>query len=158
MGQTLENLLQDFPDESRIWLYQSNKALNKEEIQKIETELVEFVYGWAAHGNQLFASAKVLNPYFILVAVNDTMVPPSGCSIDASVHKMKDLGRLLNIDFFNRMNVVISSDNEPKMIHFSELSDHKESLLYDPLISTLGELRNNWPRPIAKSSLAQMLA
>ncbi|WP_107039820.1 hypothetical protein [Brumimicrobium mesophilum] len=151
-----EDLFIQFPDQSKIWLYQSDRALNGEEMSQLENQLSSFVDGWAAHGNKLWAGAKVLNPYFAVVAVNDSLVPPSGCSVDASVHKMKDLGGKMGINFFDRMQVTIQEGEELKQIHFSELSNRSEVLIFDPLINSLGELRKAWPRSIKKSSFAHM--
>lgn len=152
-----KDLFTQFPDQSKVWLYQSDRALSKEEISKLEDQLLSFVEGWAAHGNQLWATAKVLNPYFAVVAVNDSLVPPSGCSVDASIHRLKDIGQEMGINFFNRMNVTIQEGEEQKQIHFSELKEHQEALIFDPMISSLGELRAAWPRPIEKSSFAHMV-
>ncbi len=152
-----KDLFTQFPDQSKVWLYQSDRAMSKEEISKLESELLTFVEGWAAHGNQLWATAKVLNPYFAVVAVNDSLVPPSGCSVDASIHRLKDIGQEMGINFFNRMNVTIQEGEEQRQIHFSELKAHQEALIFDPMISSLGELRAAWPRPIGKSSFAHLV-
>nr|WP_299201440.1 hypothetical protein [uncultured Brumimicrobium sp.] len=157
METSYKDLFAAFPDQSKIWLYQSDRALNSVEMNEIEQSIVSFVEGWAAHGNKLWASAKVLNPYFIIIAVNDALVPPSGCSVDASVHRMKDLGEEMGINFFDRMKITIQEDGELKQIHFSELENHSEALIFDPLISTLGDLRSAWPRPIEQSSFAHMV-
>ena len=152
-----KDLFAQFPDQSKIWLYQSDRALSKEEITELEKELTTFVEGWAAHGSKLWAGAKVLNPYFAVVAVNDSLVPPSGCSVDASVHRMKDIGKEMGINFFDRMKITIQEGEELKQIHFSELDNHQEALIFDPLISSLGELRAVWPRPIKMSNFAHLV-
>ena len=157
MDTSNKDLFTQFPDQSKVWLYQSNRALNPTEIKELEQELLSFVEGWAAHGNELWAAAKVLNPYFSVLAVNDSLVPPSGCSVDASVHRMKEIGQEMGINFFDRMTVTIQEGDEIKQIHFSELENHNEALIFDPLINSLGELRAEWPRPIKKSSLAHIV-
>ena len=157
MENSTKDLFSQFPDQSKIWLYQSDRALNSEEVLELENELTTFVSGWAAHGSKLWASAKVLNPYFAIVAVDDSLVPPSGCSVDASVHKMKDLGLKMGINFFDRMKITIQEDGELKQIHFSNLDSYQEALIFDPLVTSLGELRAEWPKPIEKSSFAHMV-
>ncbi|HZH86858.1 MAG TPA: hypothetical protein VFD77_06035 [Brumimicrobium sp.] len=152
-----KDLFTQFPDQSKVWLYQSNKALTTAEIATLEEKLLTFVEGWAAHGNSLWATAKVLNPYFAVVAVNDTLVPPSGCSVDASIHRLKEIGEEMGINFFDRMNLTIHEGGELKQIHFSELKNHTDALVFDPLITSLGELRAAWPRPIENSSFAHMV-
>jgi len=152
-----KDLFTQFPDQSKVWLYQSDRALSTSEIKELEQELLTFVEGWAAHGNELWATAKVLNPYFAVVSVNDSLVPPSGCSVDASVKRMKEIGQEMGVNFFDRMTITIKEGEELKQIHFSELEKHNEALIFDPLITSLGELRAAWPRPIEKSSFAHLV-
>lgn len=157
MENSNRDLFSQFPDQSKVWLYQSDRAMKDDEVKELEERLQSFVSTWAAHGNELWATSKVLNPYFAVIAVNDSLVPPSGCSVDASVKEMKEIGSELGIDFFNRMKVTIQEDEEIKQIHFSELNDNKSAVIYDPLISSLGDLRSAWPRAIEQSSFAQMV-
>lgn len=151
------NIFTDFPDDSRVWLYQTNRPMNDEEIKLVENKLSSFIKDWAAHGNQLWGNAKVLNPYFVVIAVNDKLVPPSGCSIDASVHKLKEIGQLLEIDFFARMKITYEKEGEIKQINFDEfktIASDDSILVCDPLVSTLGDLRMEWPKKIENSSFA----
>lgn len=157
METTNKNLFTQFPDQSKVWLYQSNRALNADEIKDLEHQLLTFVKGWAAHGNELWATAKVLNPYFAVVAVNDSLVPPSGCSVDASVQHIKEIGEEMGINFFDRMILTIQDGEVVKQIHFSDLEKYDTALIFDPLITSLGELRAEWPRPIRNSSFAHMV-
>lgn len=151
------NLFQEFPDQSRIWLYQSDRALSESEMEALEKQLLAFSDEWAAHGNKLSASAKVINPYFSILVVNDELVPPTGCSVDTKVNFIKELGQKMNVNFFNRMKVTLEDDGELKQIHFSALKEHKDALIFDPLLTTLGELRKGWPKAISQSSFAHMV-
>ena len=150
----------DFPDDSRIWLYQTNRPLRDEEVKLINNKLSSFIKEWAAHGNQLWGNAMVLNPYFVAVIVNDKLTPPSGCSIDASVHKLKELGQLLDVDFFTRMKVTIKKDGALEQIDFNDvksIASEDNILVYDPLIRNLGDLRNEWPVKIDNSSFSVLV-
>lgn len=152
----------DFPDTSRLWLYQTNRALTNDEIHSINNEINFFVKKWAAHGNKLWASGAVLNPFFIGFVVDDSITPPSGCSIDASVKFLKKLGKQLSIDFFTRMNVCYQRRNEKNLrqIAFMKLADIKnpeEVLVYDSLINNLGTFRKKWPLPLKESNFANVL-
>lgn len=156
------NFFPDFPDTSRLWLYQTNRALSEDEIKLINIEISTFVSEWAAHGDKLWASGAVLNPYFIGFAVNDSITPPSGCSIDASVKFLKKLGEHLSIDFFTRMSVCYQRREEEALnqIAFMKLSDLKnpeDVLVYDSLINKLGTLRKQWPVPLKESNFANVL-
>jgi hypothetical protein len=148
----------DFPDESRIWLYQTNRALNEDEMITVRKRLNSFVQEWAAHGDKLWGSAEVVNPYFVAVIVNDALTPPSGCSIDASVKEIKALGELLSVDFFTRLKVTIVKDDELKQIEFSELNLlDPNTPIFDPLLANLGELRQRFPVELAESSFAHLV-
>ncbi|MEX1192390.1 MAG: hypothetical protein WEA99_10485 [Brumimicrobium sp.] len=149
-----------FPDDSRVWLYQTNRPLTNNETEIISKSLEEFIQEWAAHGNKLWGDAAVINPYFVAIAVNDKLTPPSGCSIDASVKKMKELGELVEVDFFTRMKIAIDTESGIQQIDFNELKDREDIdaiKIYDPLMSSLGEIRNNWPTRLAKSNFKQLV-
>ena len=154
------DIFTEFPDDSRIWLYQTNRPLDEEEVKLVNNKMSTFIKDWAAHGNQLWGNATVLNPYFVVVAVNDKLTPPSGCSIDASVHKLKEIGQLLNVDFFTRMKITLEKEGKPHQIGFDELktvANDKSVLVYDPLVSNLGQLRREWPTKIENSSLSVLV-
>lgn len=148
------SLFNNFSDNARIWLYQTDRPLDDNEQNNIKSEIASFVNEWAAHGNKLLADGALLNPYFIAFVVEDEKTLPSGCSIDASVKFLKEIGQKYNIDFFNRLNVYVRENDEIKKYVFSKLEElPNDTLVYDPLISKLGELRNQWPTPLEKSSL-----
>ena len=152
-------IFQDFPDDSRVWLYQTNRPMTEEEVKLVDNKMNAFIKEWAAHGNQLWGNAAVLNPYFVAVIVNDKLTPPSGCSIDASVHKLKEIGELLELDFFTRMKVTIQKENSLEQIDFNDfitISSKDDLLVYDPLISNLGDLRKEWPLKIQRSSFSAL--
>lgn len=154
---TLESF-DKFPDDARIWLYQTDRALNDYEIKSVRNKLNVFVREWAAHGNKLWATADVVNPYFVAVAVNDALTPPSGCSIDASVKELQALGKELKVDFFTRMKVTYIKDNDLEQINFSDLSMLDENTqIFDPLLSNLGALRTKFPLALKESSFAHLM-
>ena len=65
------------PEESKIWIYQSNRKFSDEEIQEIEKDLTSFLEDWSAHGQQLEAS--FITKYNLLkierISVFSTQVP-----------------------------------------------------------------------------------
>lgn len=153
-------IFSEFPDDSRVWLYQTNRPLDDDEINLINNKLSVFIKDWAAHGNQLWGNAKVLNPYFVAVTVNDKLTPPSGCSIDASVKKIQELGKLIEVDFFTRMKMTIKdSEGNIEQVDFSNISNLKgENIeIFDPLVQNLETLRKKWPCSIAESSLSSLV-
>lgn len=146
-------LFPEFSENSKVWVYKSNRALNADDIQLISDTLNEFVPKWAAHGTQLYGSWTILEDWFVVLTVDEEKFSASGCSIDSSVKVIKSLGSELGIDFFNRMNVLIEENNALKEIHFAEIDKHPEALLFNPIVTDLKSLRESWKIPAKDFSL-----
>ena len=82
---------ENLPEESKIWIYQSNRKFSDAEFSEIETALQSFLEGWSAHGTSLESAYKLKYNRFIIIAVNQDIQPTSGCSIDSSVEFIQSL-------------------------------------------------------------------
>lgn len=144
MQQNYKNIFPELPDHSRIWLYLAERKLDSTELHFVEEKLQEFLRTWNAHGKNLNCNGTIIFSQYLVLSVNEEIEFASGCSIDSSVHFVKTLVSELNIDFFNRMNVLsIINENETKTSNYFEAIDDK-ILFLNPLVQTLGELRENW--------------
>jgi hypothetical protein len=142
--------INDLNPNSKLWLYQSNRPLNETEITWLNEQLEEFTKQWAAHGNQLKAAGEVLNPYFVALAVDLTHENASGCSIDASVRFIKSVGAELNVDFFNRLKMLVEDENGvQKLIPFKQLQAHPTYSIFNPLVETVGQLNSQFKLKVA---------
>lgn len=139
---------------SKVWVYKSNRELTSSEQDFIRKELDIFIPQWASHGNQLFGGAEVVENWFVVLAVDETQSMASGCSIDTSVQFIKAVGKELNVDFFDRMHVLIENDGAKEQIHFSEIGNNPEAKVYNPLISNLEEFNTSWVVPVKESQFA----
>ncbi len=147
-------LFPSLPDSSKVWLYQSQTEIPLDLHAEIQQKLNLFIGGWAAHGTELFGEATILENYFVVLAVDEAKVKASGCSIDTSVHFIRSLGESFQLEFFNRMHVLIETNGIKEIVHFSELASHSESFIFDPMITNLGELRRSWKIKISESRFA----
>ncbi|TXI85715.1 MAG: hypothetical protein E6Q37_05730 [Crocinitomicaceae bacterium] len=135
---------------SRVWLYQASKALTPTEMSWLQEELDRFTEQWAAHGNQLQAAGKVMNPFFIALAVDLTHENASGCSIDASVRFVKSVGNELNVDFFNRLKMWVEvEDGAPQLVSFKDLTKYSDLFVYNPLVEKLADLDSKFKLKVA---------
>ncbi len=142
--------ISDLNPSSKLWLYQSSRALNATEIQWLNEQLKSFAEDWASHGADLMAAAEVLNPYFIAFAVDLSQANASGCSIDKSVRLVKDLGKELNIDFFNRLKIWSENESEEvNLIPFRNISEFPENYIFNPLVNKLEDLPSKFKVKIA---------
>lgn len=144
-------LFESFPNNSQVWIYSSDRFFTEKENEFISSNLDAFIAEWATHGTDLFADSAILYNSFIVIVSDEEKVKSSGCSIDRSIRFIKDLGKELNIDFFNRLNVTLEKEEELKRIHFNDLSIYQDWNMFDPMVKTLDELRNNWLIPVKES-------
>lgn len=148
MQQTYNQIFEQLPDSSRIWIYQNQTPISKEVQDEIQVKLDDFVRQWAAHKVQLFGASAILEDYFIVLAVDENMTMASGCSIDSSVHFIKSLEKEYRLNLFNRLNVLIEENGEKKIVHYSDLSNHSGVTFFDPMITDLGTFRKDWKKTI----------
>lgn len=146
--------LSNLSPSSKVWVYKSNRELTSSEQELIRKELDLFIPQWASHGNQLFGGSEIAENWFVILAVDETQSMASGCSIDTSVQFMKALGKELEVDFFDRMHVLIAKDDMKVQVHFSELGSHLDWEVYNPLVATLEEFNSRWLIPVKESQFA----
>jgi len=148
------------PDEARVWVYQANRSLSDEEVKVIRELLKPALNQWAAHGQPLLASAQVVDNQFVLIGVDEGYTLPSGCSIDASARTLQEIGRRVNIDFFDRSVAVLSAEGAVKTFALpaikAAVADKlitPEGLMINTLVKTKAEFKTNWHVGIANSWL-----
>ena len=82
---------ENLPEESKVWIYQSNRKFSDDEVADIDQQLKLFLDNWSAHGTALEASFVIKYNRFIIIAVNQEVQVATGCSIDASVQFIQNL-------------------------------------------------------------------
>ena len=143
--------------DSRVWVYQSNRPFSENEKVQLTEAFKVFVDSWAAHGSKLVADATIIGDYFVVLAVDEKTAMASGCSIDSSVKFIKTIGQQFNIDFFNRLKLVVQNENETKMISFSDLGQYENWKIYNTLVNTIDLLNTSFLIPVNESELFKMV-
>ncbi|MBC7565549.1 MAG: ABC transporter ATPase [Pedobacter sp.] len=148
----------NFSPQSKIWIYQSDRAFNKEEVVAIEQKISEFASQWKAHGHQLQAKAEVLHNFFLVFTVDEATAGVTGCSIDASVRVVKEIEHQYKVDLFNRFNmaylaegkvVVASKEDFETLINIKAV--RSETIVFNNMVQTLAEFENKWQVPFEQS-------
>ncbi len=149
---------EDLPDDSRIWIYQSNRKFSDAEIMTIQTRLSEFLTEWTAHGASLEAAFEIKHQRFIVIGLNQANASASGCSIDASVHFIQQLEKEFDVDLLDKMNVTYyigeylafkPLDEFKAMAKAKAIS--KNTIVFNNLVNTKEEYLENWEVPAAES-------
>ena len=152
--------MNEMPDHSRVWVYQSDRKFSYEEVVKIEQLLIDFIGNWATHGTALKASGAVLYNRFVIIMADEASVKASGCSIDKSVAFFKQLEKEFNCDFFNRLKIAYMEGENVKSFNFNEKEDliskgeiSSNTIIFNNLVQNKAEFITNWRIKISDSWL-----
>lgn len=144
----------------RIWIYQSNRFLQVEELDRIEHILREFVVQWTAHGNQLAGSFAVRYNLFLMLMVDEEKAMVTGCSIDKSVHLLKKIEQELGISLFDRLQIayrepsegvitLTSRDDFARLLKDGEINEN--TVVFNNMLTSSDEVESKWEVPLKAS-------
>ena len=149
---------ENLPEESKIWIYQSNRKFSDAEFSEIETALQSFLGEWAAHGTSLESSYLLKYNRFIIIAVNQDVQAATGCSIDSSVEFIQSLEQKYGVDLLDKMNVTFKMGEHvafKPLIEFKKLAKEKavsgNTIVFNNLVNTVGEWQDFWEVPASES-------
>lgn len=149
---------ENLPEESRIWIYQSNRKFSDEEVAEIESGLLDFLNNWSAHGASIEASYQIKYNRFIIIAVNQEVQAATGCSIDSSVAFIQSLEQKYNVDLLDKMNVTFKNGEHvahKTLIDFKRMAKEKavtaNTIVFNNLVNTIEEWNENWEVPAGES-------
>ncbi|MFN0730115.1 ABC transporter ATPase [Polaribacter gochangensis] len=148
----------NLPNNSRVWMYQSDRVFTAQEIDFISMKAKDFIEQWTRHGDNLKGSFTIKYNQFLVLAVDEGFNNVSGCSIDASVRFVKELENELQIDLMNKMNVSFKDGDNINIIKLAEFQQFakeqkitKETIVFNNMVQTKEEVENNWEVPASKS-------
>ncbi|MBC7744635.1 MAG: ABC transporter ATPase [Flavobacterium sp.] len=150
-------------ENSRVWIYQSDRILQPIEVTQIQDKLNSFTSQWLAHGHELVAAAEIRYNQFIVLSVDEEKVGATGCSIDKSVKLMKDLELEFSINLFDRFSLAyrdgevvqtVNRDEFEKLLKAEVITS--ETIVFNNLVSTRKELNNSWEVPLKNTWHAQV--
>jgi hypothetical protein len=147
--------MKELSDDSKIWIYQAERDLSKDEINVITPLIQSFCGSWTAHNNQLKAAFEIVKNRFIVLAVDESMNTASGCSIDKSVAFLKSISEQLGVSLFERMQMAYLNNESLETVHYNDLKIAFESKIinedtcfYNNNVQSLGEYRNGFLSPL----------
>lgn len=145
-------------DNSRVWIYQSNRSFTKDELVDISDKLIVFLNNWVAHGLNLEAGFEIKYKRFIIIALDQDKQSVTGCSIDASVKFIQELEILYSVNLMDKMNV---SYKQGDYVAYKTLTDFKKmakdkavskkTIVFNNLVNSVGEYKQFWEVPASES-------
>lgn len=146
------------PGSSRVWIYQADRVFTDEEISFIEENAEEFINSWTRHGDDLKGGFIIKYKQFIVLAVDESFVGVSGCSIDSSVRFIKKIEETIKIDLMNKLNVSFKDGNNINIVSLAEFQNFakegkitSDTIVFNNMIQTKEEAENKWEVPASES-------
>jgi hypothetical protein len=149
---------------SRIWIYQADRALTEENKIYITDFMRQYCDEWQAHGQPLKASFRLAYDYFLILAVDEDYNEASGCSIDTSVKAVREVSDKTGIDFFNRQMVAFKVGQHISLSGLKDLKKNlqdgiwnEQSLAFNNTVTEKRQLDTEWLRPANQTWLARYI-
>ena len=137
--------------QSPIWIFQANKIIDSGFIKKIEGDTINFLNSWTSHNVKIKSSFKIVHNLFLIISVESDFSRPSGCSIDNLINFVKEINKLHNIDFLDRLAISYRHEDIIKVVNIAQfrklISDgliSKDTIVFNNTIRNKGELNKNW--------------
>ena len=150
-------------ENSRIWIYQSNRSLTEQEKESISILIEDFFNHWKSHGVSLNSGFEIKYNRFIVIAQDQNIQSATGCSIDSMVHFIQKLEKKYNISLLDKLNV---SYKHGDYIAYKSLKDFKKmvkngavsknTIVFNNLVQTKLEYTNYWEVPAFESWHARL--
>lgn len=141
----------DLADNSKVWVYQSNREFTTSEVDEVRILIEKFVGNWKRHGDDLKASYQIKYNQFIILAVDESYNNISGCSIDASANLFKQIEDKYNVELFNKLNTAFKDGDNINIVSLSEfqkyVSEQKintKTTVFNNMVQTKKELETKW--------------
>lgn len=148
----------NLPNNSRVWIYQSDREFTSQEVEFISEKAIEFINNWTRHGDDLKGSFTIKYNQFLVLAVDESFNNVSGCSIDSSVRFVQQLQNELQLDLMNKMNVTFKDNENINLVKLSDFQkfakDKKvtsETIVFNNMVNTKEDFENNWEIPAKES-------
>ncbi|MGE0562664.1 MAG: hypothetical protein AB7O47_12675 [Flavobacteriales bacterium] len=153
-----------FPENSKVWVYQSSRLLDDDDVNFLKVRIDDFVTNWESHGSLLKADFDVFNQLFVVFFVDEQGDRMCGSAQDRAVRLMKELEQELEVEFLNRMNLAYLKNNVAtvvKMNDFGSLYGNGEitddTIVFNNTITTKKEFDTVWKTPLKNSWHKQLV-
>ena len=141
--------IEALPDEARVWIFGSPEPLDPERRDELEDLMPPFLERWTAHRRDLRAAWDLREDRFLVVAVDESAAPASGCSIDTLMRHLSDLEERLDTSLLDAGWVWYrgagGTIEAVRRHRLGELAEEGRvtgaTPVFDPTLATLGELR-----------------
>lgn len=145
-------------DNARVWIYQCQRHLSREEVSSIKRQALGFLQKWSAHGAKLNSDFEIFHNQFLVFFVDEKQAKAGGCSIDKSVRLIKSLENEFGISLLDRNLIAYRDKNEIATCAREEFAAKVRSgaldyrtIVFNNLVATKKEFESGWEVPLSLS-------
>ncbi len=146
------------PQNARVWIYQSNEEFSTDEITQISAKIETFITSWQRHGEDLKASYQIKYNHFIMLGVDESLNDVSGCSIDSSVHFIKQLEQEFGVDLMNKMNTAFKIGDNINVVSLTQFQEFvkqgkitSNTIVFNNMVQSKSDFDIKWEVPANQS-------
>ena len=153
---------EQMPEYSRVWVYQADQQFSESETKIVRDRLTKFCDGWNTHGNLMPTSFDLVDNQILILAVDESKLGASGCSIDSSVRTLRELENVLQINLTDQGKIslkqpggtvkVVPALGVKARVTSGEID--LETAVINPMIKVKADLGNLW-QPVLNSWLSK---
>ena len=154
----------EFDDNSRVWVYQSNRQFDVTEAMQIENILNDFCKEWNSHGSMVRGYANLFFGQFIIIMADERDTKVGGCSTDSSVRLIKNIEQDFNVTLTDRLMLAFIVKNTIQLLSLEEINLALEDTIitgetpyFNNTILTKEDLLTKWIIPVKESWLAKRI-
>lgn len=161
---TMDNIAsfipQEFPPESRVWVYQSSRPFDSQEEAEISEQLCQFYLQWRSHGRPVKGWAGILFHQFIVIMANDMQDRLCGTAVDGSIRFIKSFEMQYQVQLLDRMLTGFLVNDKIELLPLQQVPYALEkgfvtadTLYFNNAVTTKHELESRWLIPLKDSWL-----
>lgn len=156
---------ENFNDASRVWVFQSDRTFDNEELKDINAKLNLFTNSWTSHSVKVKAAAEVFYKKFIVFMADESQAEVGGCSQDSLMRQVQSIQNQFNVNLLDRLSLAIMVNDQLQVYTKDDLIHNIESgiiprdtLFFDNLVNTKKQFENHWLKPIQNSWITRFLS
>jgi len=154
------------PDTARVWVFGAAAPVIGAARDALLTAVDGYLSAWKAHGAPLVCARDWRDDQFLAIAVDEAATGASGCSIDGMFRTLvsaePQIGTSLvggGTVFWRDASGSVQAATRSGFVRAADLGQVSlETSAFDTTVSTVGEWRARFERPVAQSWHARLYA
>lgn len=140
----------DLPDHGRLWVFPASRGLAAAEASTLLAWVDAYLDEWTAHGAPLRSGRELRGGHFLLVGVDEDAEAPSGCSIDALVNRLRELGGTMGVTLIDHASVWYRDGDDAQICRVSRPEFRRlardgsvgpDTVVFDTTLTRLSQVR-----------------